>query len=87
MMKHIFIVNPKAGKKDSSEYIKSILEKRTDIDYIIYNTKSCGDATRYVKEILDNDKINQYRFYACGGDGTVNEVVKFGITSEWVFLL
>ena len=29
-MKHIFIVNPKAGKKDSSEYIKSILEKRTD---------------------------------------------------------
>lgn len=74
-MKHIFIVNPKAGKKDSSDYIKSILEKRTDIDYIIYNTKSSGDATRYVKEILDNDKINQYRFYACGGDGTVNEVV------------
>lgn len=74
-MEHIFIINPAAGKKDQTEYIKSIVEKRTDINYTIYNTTGLGDATRFVKEKCEENPNEFYKFYACGGDGTVNEVV------------
>lgn len=74
-MKHYFIINPAAGAYDSTNEIKaqidSLLEK---IDYEIYVTNHEGDATEYIKSVLSatNDEC---RFYACGGDGTLNEVV------------
>ncbi len=62
-----------------------------DFDVVIYETKNKGDAERYVRYIcrtkLGTDPdwtINgvvqrkgdeHFRFYACGGDGTLNEVV------------
>ena len=74
-MKHVFIINPAAGKKDSTEYIRNILSKRNDIEYEIYNTKGLGDATKFVTELCESNHEEFYKFYACGGDGTVNEVV------------
>lgn len=74
-MEHIFIVNPKSGKKDSTTDIKEYLENNcNNIKYTIYNTTGVGDAIRYVKERCEN-KSESLRFYACGGDGTLNEVV------------
>lgn len=74
-MKHIFVVNPAAGPYDATDEIKSKLESlSTDVNYEIYKTEAKGDATDFVKKTCMNG-TDEYRFYACGGDGTLNEVV------------
>ncbi len=77
-MKHIFIYNPTAGKdsKPAIERLKQALETREEqIDYEIYSTTAPGDATAYVRERCEAAPKEQMRFYACGGDGTANEVL------------
>ncbi len=74
--KHIFIVNPKAGKRDSTEFVRDQIARLGD-DYAceVYITECEGDAIRYVKERCRCENDTLLRFYACGGDGTLNEVV------------
>lgn len=74
-MKHIFIVNPAAGRENSSEKIQEYLKTRNDIDWEIYTTLSSNDAIDYVRNWGETHKGEKVRFYACGGDGTLNEVV------------
>lgn len=75
-MKHIFVINPKAGKTDKVKEISDEIKKRNDIDYEIYVTKKRGDAQQFVHNYLDtHSKDEVYRFYACGGDGTLYDVV------------
>lgn len=71
-MKTVFIVNPCAGKKkDIKNFISKIKLVKRDAE--IYETTAVGDATRFVSEyIKENGKT---RFIACGGDGTLGEVV------------
>jgi len=75
-MKHIFIVNPVAGKGDGKNFIIPQIEiacKSANVDYEIYITKACGDAIKYVKDRAATGET--LRLYACGGDGTLFEVV------------
>ena len=72
-MKHIFIINPKSGKEDSTWHIRQQLEK-TNFDWEIYNTTAPKDAIRFIREWCKNNS-EEVRFYACGGDGTLSEVV------------
>ena len=74
-MKHIFVINPAAGKKDSSEDIMRAVAAIPGYDCEFYVTQGPRDATRYVKTWLEEHNGVQARFYACGGDGTLNEVV------------
>ncbi|MGL5676680.1 MAG: diacylglycerol/lipid kinase family protein [Cellulosilyticaceae bacterium] len=72
-MKHLFIVNPVAGKGKALVYmeaIKPLLEGK--VDYRIEMTKGRGHATELVKAYTSKD---DYIVYAVGGDGTINEVV------------
>ncbi|MBR5619923.1 MAG: acylglycerol kinase family protein, partial [Clostridia bacterium] len=76
-MKHVFVVNPTAGKKgrDAQKIIPEIHAycKKNKIDYELYCTKSGGDGLRFVRERAASGE--ELRFYACGGDGTMFEVV------------
>ncbi len=75
-MKHIFIVNPAAGKCDRSVQIKNIAETvlgRLGLEYDILISKGPGDCTRLAREAAESGE--DLRIYACGGDGTLHEVV------------
>ncbi len=75
-MKHYFIVNPVSGKgKASNAYIPVIERYIADhkLDAEIYVTRAFRDGQNYVEEIAK--KGEPVRFYACGGDGTLYEVV------------
>ena len=74
-MKHIFIINPAAGKSDSRQRVYQMAEalrKNHDLDVECMLTKSEGHATALTRGIAAQG--GGVRFYACGGDGTVNEV-------------
>ena len=73
-MKHIFIINPAAGKSDkTAEYTAKIEQCCAGLDYEIAVSKGPGDCTRIAREAAESGE--EVRLYACGGDGTLNEVV------------
>jgi YegS/Rv2252/BmrU family lipid kinase len=73
-MKHIFIINPAAGKADkTAEYTASIEKSCAGLDCEIRVSEYSGDCTRIAREYAKTGE--EVRLYACGGDGTLNEVV------------
>lgn len=75
-MKHIFIVNPAAGKCDRSVQIKNTVEAvlgRQGMEYDILISKGPGDCTRLAQEAAQTGE--PLHIYACGGDGTLHEVI------------
>ncbi|MBO4913975.1 MAG: BmrU protein [Oscillospiraceae bacterium] len=74
-MRHIFIINPAAGKTDSRQRVYQMadaLKKKHSLDVECMLTRSPGHATALTRGIAESG--GGVRFYACGGDGTVNEV-------------
>ena len=75
-MKHIFIINPAAGSKDrTTEYAPMIRHacNTRDLDFEIRISKCPGDCRRLSREAAESGE--DVRIYACGGDGTLNEVM------------
>ncbi len=72
----VFILNPVAGKEDSSLLLTKLIEryyKDLNNEILIYTTSSPGNATEIVRKIaLEKENC---RFFACGGDGTLSEVL------------
>ena len=74
-MTHLFIINPAAGSRDRTrEYTQQIQAHCAGMDYRIAVSQGPGDCTRIAKEAAESGQ--PYRIYACGGDGTLNEVVQ-----------
>ena len=74
-MKHVFIINPTAGKVDSRQKIYDMadaLRTKHNLDVQCILTKNQGHATEIARRLCESGE--ELRFYACGGDGTVNEV-------------
>ena len=75
-MKHLIITNLKAGaKKNADEFKAKIAEAFEGLDYEIYVTEGPRSVIGYLKDYLPNHKKDTVRVYACGGDGTIHEVV------------
>lgn len=74
-MKHIFIINPISGKQDPTRgLVPQIQQAAAQIgeECQIELTKYPGHGTELAKKYAQTgDKV---RLYACGGDGTLNEV-------------
>ena len=75
-MTHLFIINPAAGSRDRTESYKEKIQKSCEqkgVDYRIEVSAAPGDCRRIARQAAESGQ--QYRIYACGGDGTLNEVV------------
>ena len=73
-MRHVFILNPVAGKKQSALALKDEIEvyfaAHPEMEYSIRLTDGVGSATRIAREECEKGNV---RLYACGGDGTLQE--------------
>ena len=70
----LLIVNPCSGKAKMGSALLSVVKIFSEADYevTVYPTKERADATRKVETV----KSGQYDLIvACGGDGTLNEVI------------
>ena len=75
-MIHLFIINPAAGSCDRTEkYTKKIRQvcDARGLTYRIEVSGAPGECCRIAREAAASGE--EYRIYACGGDGTLNEVV------------
>ena len=75
-MKHLFIINPAAGSRDRTLEYSTAIRTACDarrLNYEIRVSMGPGDCTRIAREAASTGE--EVRIYACGGDGTLNEVV------------
>ncbi len=75
-MKHLFIINPNAGKGKAFEIVMPKIKEAAaekNIEYKVYVSKSPQDTHDYCKKIGESGEAT--RIYACGGDGTIYDIV------------
>ena len=74
-MTHLFIINPAAGSRDRTRMYRENIEKicgSRGLSYRIEISGAPGECFRIAREAaLTGEDL---RIYACGGDGTLNEV-------------
>ena len=76
-MTHLFIINPAAGSRNRTDDYSQVIHKlcrERGLDYDIRVSTAPGECTRFAREAAETGK--EYRLYACGGDGTLNEVAQ-----------
>ena len=76
-MEHIFIINPVSGNTNPETYLRSKIQQiaeKLSLSYKILVTNYAGHAKKIANTYSQTGK--PIRFYACGGDGTFNEIVE-----------
>jgi len=77
-MRHIFIINPASGKKGQTKALEQHItqaSRKTQIPVELYETTGVGDGEVYTRDLCSKHPREQFRLYACGGDGALNEVI------------
>lgn len=75
-MKHIFIVNPAAGKSDRTAKYREMIDAAfapRGLSYELLVSGAPGECRTLARQAAQSGE--EVRLYACGGDGTLNEVV------------
>lgn len=73
-MKHIFLINPRAGKRDGTARLRALAERLAaahGLDVTCLVTGRPGGAEPLARALAETGE--DVRLYACGGDGTVHE--------------
>ena len=75
-MRHVFLINPHAGKQDQTARIRALADRLAaahNLDCRCLLTDRPGGAEVLSRALAEAGE--PVRIYACGGDGTLNEVV------------
>ena len=75
-MKHIFIINPRAGRKNGAAHLMDQIEALRRVHNLTCETVLTGrqgHAEEVARRAAESGEA--VRLYACGGDGTLNEVL------------
>ena len=73
-MKHLIVVNGNAGSF-TPEFEAKINDSFKGLDFEVYKTTGPRSVIPFLKDYLKKNDKDTVRVYACGGDGTVHEVV------------
>ena len=72
-MKHLFIINPAAGSRDRTGWYRAQIEANcAGLDWEIRVSQAPGQCREIARAAAETGE--EVRLYACGGDGTLNEV-------------
>ena len=75
-MKHIFIVNPYAGSMTFANNLRRQLEQIEGFEYFLFNSRYTGNETELTEKVVHFFPDEQLRIYACGGSGTMRNVLQ-----------
>lgn len=76
-IRYLFIINPAAGKNDASTTLVPLIRaaaERAGVEPSIVVTRHAGQARELAAACAASGE--KYNLYACGGDGTLNEVLQ-----------
>lgn len=74
-MKHIFMINPRAGRKEFATLLRETLERIDGLDYNIFNIRYPGHEKVLVDKVMHFFQEEKMRIYCCGGSGTIAKII------------
>lgn len=84
-MRHVFLINPAAGRHNRQAELAGLCRQvalEQGLDYEILVTEYPGHGVQLIGRACDQAGGQRLRIYACGGDGTLNEVLR-GAVGRW----
>lgn len=82
---HVFLLNPAAGHRDRTAELRVMIDTlcvKRGLEYRVLLTRGRGDASALCAGFARAHADRICRFYSCGGDGTLNEVVSGVMDAE-----
>ncbi|TYQ18409.1 UNVERIFIED_CONTAM: YegS/Rv2252/BmrU family lipid kinase [Acetivibrio alkalicellulosi] len=78
-MKHIFIINPNAGREKYKDFMIYVEKLKNDFDICLEITKKPSEVANAIDKYK---KCGDLRLYSVGGDGTINSLINYVLSKE-----